>query len=163
MTTKNYATVEKELLAVVWAVNYFRPYLYGVEFDLHTDHQPLKWLQAKYNGKSINPRLQRWLIQLGEYEAKIDYIQGKDNTIADFLSRINSYTNEINLFENDDDNFSTMATIHSQQEDFNDHFPILDTVVNRFKSQIFIVERKAVEKEMVLGNQRIFIEKKRYS
>lgn len=51
----NYTTIEKELLAKVWAVQYYRPYLFGGEFDLESDHQPLKWLMTKYTGKDINP------------------------------------------------------------------------------------------------------------
>lgn len=93
---RNYSTIEKELLAIVWGVKYYRPYIFGREFDLQTDHQPLKWLQAKNSGRDINPRLQRWLVQLGEYDAKIDYIPGKENKIADFLSRINCEKCEIN-------------------------------------------------------------------
>lgn len=157
---KNYSTIEKELLAIVWSVKYFRPYLYGREFDLHTDHQPLKWLQIKNSARDINPRLQRWLIQLGEYDAKIDYIKGKENKIADFLSRIDVDLNEIrNIEDCDNCNYSTAATIHSQCEDLNDHIPILDTVVNRFKIQIILVENKEKESETVVGNTRIFVEK----
>lgn len=192
---KNYSTIEKELLAIVWGTKYFRPYIFGREFDLQTDHQPIKWLQSKHTGKDINPRLQRWLIQLGEYNMKIDYIKGKENKVADFLSRINSDTNEINLFEtnkrntNDtenlsinhmqdghenpqpneqpnDENFSitpqeslTDQTMHSQEEDFNDHIPILETVVNRFKLQIIFVEMKEREYEQTFGNRRIFVDK----
>lgn len=45
-----------------------------------TDHQ--SWLQTQYRGKDINPRLQRWLFKLGEYDINIDI----KNTLADFLS-----------------------------------------------------------------------------
>lgn len=50
---KSYSTTEKELLANVWAVTYYRPYIYGRSFHLLTDHQPLKWLQIKNKGKKI--------------------------------------------------------------------------------------------------------------
>lgn len=41
---KRYPTIEKELLAIVWAVKYFRPYLYGRTFKIQTDHKPLIYL-----------------------------------------------------------------------------------------------------------------------
>lgn len=175
---KNYSTIEKELLAIVWGTKYFRPYLFGKEFDLQTDHQPIKWLHAKYAGKDINPRLQRWLVSLGEYDIKIDYIKGKDNKIADFLSRINTETNDINLLEIDDLNIDLnetfqnhseeinaidesieLQTAHSQEENFDDYIPILDTIVNRFKTQIILKESKERESETYFGKRRIFIDK----
>lgn len=179
----NYATIEKELLSIVWGVKYFRPYIFGREFDLESDHQPLKWLITKYSGKDISPRLQRYLIDLGEYNFKIEYIKGKCNYIADFLSRINIETNEINelepqevneaptssmLFENNSpnlDNHETdqeslqVQTVHSQEEDLNNYIPILETVVNRFKTQIIVLEVKSAETETVFNNKRIFIDK----
>lgn len=164
----NYATIEKELLAIVWGVKYFRPYIYGQEFDLESDHQPLKWLMSKYSGRDISPRLQRYLIELGEYNFKIEYIKGKCNYIADFLSRINTESDEINMFNegfinngdigNSGDSMD-VQTIHSQEEDLNDGIPILDTVVNRFKIQIIVVENKETDTVMVFGNKRIYIDK----
>lgn len=166
-TETNYSTIEKELLAIVWATKYFRPYIYGREFDLECDHEPLKWLQTKYTGRDINPRLQRWLIQLGEYNIRIDYIKGKQNRVADFLSRINSDTNEINyLTENDfneiyNDEVCSMLvqTVHSQEEELNDHIPILDTVVNRFKTQVILVEEKDTTVQKIFNKKRVFIDR----
>lgn len=43
---KNYSTIERELLTIVYAVHYFRPYLYGREFILVTDHRPIVWLKS---------------------------------------------------------------------------------------------------------------------
>lgn len=165
----NYSTTEKELLAIVWAINYFRPYLYGVKFDLLTDHQPLKWLFAKTRGRDVNPRLYRWLLKLGEYDINIDYLKGKENNVADFLSRIDNDKNEINLVENDniseismDNNLDTdernsLSTIHSAQEDFQNQIKILDSAVNRFKTQIILSNQKTKEFEEKHKHRKIYI------
>lgn len=159
----NYATVEKELLAIVWAVKYYRPYVFGREFDLESDHQPLKWLMTKYSGRDISPRLQRWLISLGEYNFSLEYIKGKVNNIADFLSRIkeDEINAEIEANYVDDSNNSMsveIETVHSQEENLGFEIPILDTVVNRFKTQIIITHRKQNTVEHIFKSKRIYIE-----
>ena len=161
----NYGTPEKELLAVVWACKYFRPYIYGKEFHLETDHEALKWLHTKYLGKDLNPRLQRWILSLGEYNIKINYLKGKNNKIADFLSRINSEYDEIEGFANEVpkveinalDNESLNVTMHSQPEGLNNYIPIMDTVVNRFRTQIIIDPESLDHYEEILGNKRIYL------
>lgn len=60
---ENYSTIEKELLAVVWACKYFRPYLYGRPFILYTDHKPLTY---GLNLKGPNNRLIHWRLALSE-------------------------------------------------------------------------------------------------
>ena len=80
----NYFTTEKELLAIVWAVQHFRPYLYGRKFTLVTDHRPLIWL---HNLKDPISRMARWKIKLSEYEYEIVYKPGSANINADALSR----------------------------------------------------------------------------
>jgi hypothetical protein len=56
---RNYSSYEGECLVVVWAVIHFRPYLYGTNFTLYIDHQPIKWLMTndKLTSKSMNSRL----------------------------------------------------------------------------------------------------------
>ena len=81
----NYSTIEKELLAIVWGIQHFRPYLYGREFLIVTDHKPLKWLE---NNTDLSSRLLRWRLKLEEYSYKIEYKKGKNNTNADALSRV---------------------------------------------------------------------------
>lgn len=81
---RNYDTTEKELLAIIWAVKHFRPYLYGKQFKIITDHKPLTWL---FNSKDPTTRLVRWRLKLEEYNYKILYKEGKQNTNADALSR----------------------------------------------------------------------------
>jgi len=81
---RNYSTIEKELLAIVYAVQHFRPYLYGKKFKLITDHKPLTWLHKL---KDPTSRLARWRIKLAEYDYEIIYKPGKINANADALSR----------------------------------------------------------------------------
>ena len=82
---RNYSTCEQELLAVVWAVDLFDPYLGGgKEFQIITDHNALVGLlkTAKHTG-----RLSRWKLALSLYRFSIRYRPGSQNNIADCLSR----------------------------------------------------------------------------
>ena len=79
----NYSTVERECYAAVWGVGKFERYLYGRKFILETDHQPLKSLQMN----PTNPRLLRWSLQLQPFQYSVQYIPGKENHGADYLSR----------------------------------------------------------------------------
>ena len=72
----NYATTEKELLAIIHAVKQFRPYLYGRRFTLVTDHRPLLWLHRL---KDPVQRLARWKILLREYDYYIVHKPGRVN------------------------------------------------------------------------------------
>lgn len=82
---KNYATIKKELLAIIWATRKFRPYLYGKLFTIVTDHKPLTFLHKTSNPNSM---LLRWRLELEEYNYDIQYKPGKINKNADALSRI---------------------------------------------------------------------------
>ena len=80
-----YSTIEKECLAIVWAIQKFQRYLYGREFILETDHKPLTYLNKK---KVANARLMRWALILQPYRFRIVAVRGKDNVGADYLSRL---------------------------------------------------------------------------
>lgn len=87
-----YSTIEKELLAIVWATKVFRPYLFGRKFKILTDHRPLTWLFSLKNPES---KLARWRIKLEEYDYSVEYKPGKKNLNADALSRIELQFNMI--------------------------------------------------------------------
>lgn len=82
---KNKSTIERELIAIHWAVKNFRPYLYGTNFIINSDHKPLTYLFAL---KEPSSRLTRIRLDLEEYNFTINHIKGKDNCVADALSRI---------------------------------------------------------------------------
>ena len=88
---RNYSTIEKELLAILDSTKHFRPYLYGRHFTIETDHNPLVWL---YKIKEPNSRLIRWRLKLDEFDFKIIYKKGKENVVADALSRVEINNNE---------------------------------------------------------------------
>ena len=73
------------VLTLVYAILKLRPYLYGADFTVYTDHKPLTSLFMK---EMQNTKIQRWAVLLSEYGATIKYCKGKNNIPADMLSRI---------------------------------------------------------------------------
>ncbi|KAI3782082.1 hypothetical protein L2E82_12114 [Cichorium intybus] len=81
----NYSTTEKELLAVVFALEKFRQYLLGAKVIIYTEHAAIRHLLTKKDSK---PRLIRWILLLQEFDIEIKDKSGKENLVADHLSRI---------------------------------------------------------------------------
>ncbi|KAK1666080.1 hypothetical protein QYE76_054239 [Lolium multiflorum] len=86
---RNYATTEKELLAVVFACDKFRPYIVDSKVTIHTDHAAIRYLMEK---KDAKPRLIRWVLLLQEFDLHIVDRKGADNPVADNLSRLENIT-----------------------------------------------------------------------
>jgi hypothetical protein len=82
---QNYSTSERELLAIVLAVEHFKQFLYGKRFKIITDHQPLRTLLTSDN---MSARLARWLSRLQLFDFEIEYRPGKNHGNADGLSRL---------------------------------------------------------------------------
>ncbi|KAI2647664.1 Retrovirus-related Pol polyprotein from transposon 17.6 [Labeo rohita] len=80
-----YAAVEKEALAIKWAVLELRYYLLGRRFTLLTDHAPLQWMSR---AKDTNARVTRWFLALQDFNFTVKHRAGADNANADGLSRL---------------------------------------------------------------------------
>ena len=79
------STYEKELLAVVIAIQKWRHYLVGQRFKVRTDQQALKYLLEQRIGTLAQ---QKWISKLLGYDFSMEYKSGKTNKVADALSRV---------------------------------------------------------------------------
>uniref|UniRef100_A0A9J7WVK0 ribonuclease H n=1 Tax=Cyprinus carpio carpio TaxID=630221 RepID=A0A9J7WVK0_CYPCA len=82
---RRYAAVEKEALAIKWAVLELHYYLLGRQFTLITDHAPLQWMAR---AKDTNARVTRWFFALQDFHFTVQHRAGTANANADGLSRI---------------------------------------------------------------------------
>ena len=90
---RRYSQTEREALSLVWACEHFHTYLYGLDFELVTDHKPLEYIYSTKSKPSA--RIERWVLRLQSYRFKVKYISGPNN-IADSLSRLMKSENEDN-------------------------------------------------------------------
>jgi len=103
---RNYHVTELECLAIVYAVEQFRPYLYGKKFRVVTDHCSLCRL---VNLKNPNGRLARWSLKLMPYEFEIVHTKGTQHQHVDSLSR-----NPVNKALDEETDFSDRMLLSQQ-------------------------------------------------
>ena len=85
-TEQRYSNIERELLAIVFALERLNHYTFG-RTTVQSDHQPLQSIWKK-SIVSANPRLQRLLLRLAHYDLNIEFLRGKENVVVDALSRV---------------------------------------------------------------------------
>lgn len=83
----NYSTIEKEALSLLFALQHFEVYVGSTTLPVvvFTDHNPLTFLSRMYNH---NQRLMRWSLVLQNYDLEIRHKKGRENVVADALSRV---------------------------------------------------------------------------
>lgn len=84
---RNYSTYDRELVAIYAAVKHFRNILEARTFTIFTDHKPLVFAFHQKNEKAT-PRQLRHLDFIGQFSTDIQHVSGKDNVVADTLSRV---------------------------------------------------------------------------
>ena len=73
-----------ELAAAVFALKILHHYLYGEQFEVYSDHKSLKYIFTQWD---LNMRQRRWMEFLEDYDFTLHYHPGKENVVADALSR----------------------------------------------------------------------------
>lgn len=133
-TEENYATIEKEMLAIVWALDNLRSYLYGATtLRVNADHQPFTF--ALGNG-NFNAKLKRWKSRIEEYNCELIYKPGKSNVVADALSRIVSHVNYLGSDTATGSDTDSVQTIHSALHDVSHYVPHVEVAFNVFRNQL---------------------------
>jgi hypothetical protein len=110
-TEQRYSQIEKEGLAIIFAVKKFHRYIFGRHFLLQTDHKPLLSIFGSKKGIPVHTanRLQRWALTLLGYDFKVEYVSTTQFGHADVLSRL------IDRHVKPDDEF-VVASVHMEQD-----------------------------------------------
>ena len=83
-TQRKWSITDKEAYSIVYSLKKLRPIVYGCPVEIFTDHRPLLALQS---GTLTNNKLERYALIISDYNAKITFLPGKRNILADWLSR----------------------------------------------------------------------------
>ena len=89
---RNYSVTERECLAVVWAIQKFRPYIEGYHFLVVTDHSSLRWLHSLH---SPTGRLARWALELQGHSFDVEHRKGALNHVPDARPRMYEDKDEV--------------------------------------------------------------------
>ena len=95
-TQSRWPIIEWEAYAIFEGIRQFKPYLYGHKFTVYSDYQPLRYL---FISEIKNVKVQKWAMDLSQYDMTIEYITGAKNKQADFLSRLGSKPKDGNVAE----------------------------------------------------------------
>jgi hypothetical protein len=149
-----YSTYDKEMLAIMHALAKFRQYLVGSKFVVRTDHNSLKYFLDQ---TELNDRQQKWVSKVQAYDFDIEFIKGKNNTVADALSRKPSLAALCSLSEISADWKAQLLVEYSKNQHAceimegltqDDGYSVVDDVIY-YKGRVYLVPESQL-KEHVL-------------
>lgn len=143
-TQRKYHVTERECLAVLTAIEKFRPYIDGTRFTVITDHASLTWLQ---NLKDPNGRLSRWAFRLQGYDFDLKHRKGAQMELPDALSRMVEVVEHTDLVNTADEQYKALRdSIHRQPESFPEY---------RIESDIVL--RHCVDNDGYSSDWKVFV------
>ena len=146
----NYPTHDLELLAVVHALKMWRHYLLGNAFIIKTDHKSLRWI---FTQPDLNMRQRRWLELLHEYDFKIEYQAGKENIVADVLSRKSTLAS-ITLLQS---SIIPLVREASQDDPFFKLITTTLTLSSKTEKQLRVVDGFTLVEGLLYYKERLYI------
>jgi hypothetical protein len=149
-----YSTYDKEMLAIMHALAKFRQYLVGSKFTVKTDHNSLRYFLEQ---KELNERQQKWISKIQAYDFDIVYVKGKNNIVADALSRrppvLDCYvTSEISadwrsqLLVEYSKNAHACQIMDGQLQD--ERYKVLNDIIY-YKDRIYLVPESSLKKDIM--------------
>ena len=138
---RHYSIYDKEILAILHALTKFIQYLVGSRFKMKRDHNNLKYFLEQ---KELNEHQQKWVSKVQAYDFEIEYVKGKNNVVADALSKrsaslslmsISTDWRSLLLVEYSKNKFAC-ELLDGQIQD--DRYRIVDDI-NYYKGRIYLV------------------------
>ena len=146
----NYPTHDLELLAVVHALKMWRHYLLGNSFKIKTDHKSLKWI---FTQPDLNMRQRRWMELLHEYDFSIEYQPGKENVVADALSR-KSTLSAISILQSSITDVVRQASVN---DSFYNLIASTISILDKSEKQLNIVKGFQIVDDLLYFKERLYI------
>jgi len=159
LAERNYTTIEREALAIVYSCKKFRHYLLGYKVVFHTDHDSLKYL---VNKPDLSGRIARWILLLQEFDYEVVVKSGKANMNANYLSRQRGQKSVADISTQFPDEFtdppedlvpnpdSTLAEVfYLANESVSDYRDIIDYLVeSRYLEQMSLEEKEIFHRKV---------------
>ena len=145
-----YPIYDKEMLAIMHALAKYRQYLVGSRFRVRTDHNSLRYFLEQ---KQLQERQQKWISKIQAYDFDIEYVKGKNNVVADALSRRPATLSLMSL----DADWKARLLVEYSKNRFacevldgqvaDDRYRVIDEIIY-YRDRIFLTERSQLKNKI---------------